>query len=325
MWLFYYLFLLNSGMRVIAALAFIISASLQSIIGITQFLIQHSLGLAILGENVLSPALPGVAKFEFAGQKIIRAYGTLPHPNVLAALLVVALFMLFYLVRQRPALRVYAYGALPLLLGALLFTFSRAAIIIGSGALCLWLLMQKEERTSTLAKLFFVCLAVFAILLFPYARSRVPMNLADQSVSFRLFYAQSAFGMLATHPLTGVGLSQFTHAQEPLIAQAHMPEFANQPVHNIYLLLIAETGLVGLFLFYWFLYHLFYPLARLPWKKRSLALLFPAMILLLASFDHFFFSFQQGQLLFWTALAFAARYEAIINHTTHTTITQRNS
>jgi len=310
MWLFYYLLLLNPSQRIIAALAFIISASIQSIIGITQFLVQHSLGLVILGENVLSPALPGVAKLEFAGQKIIRAYGTLPHPNVLAALLVIALFMVFHLVQRRAALRVYVYGALPLLLGALLATFSRVAIIIGLGTLCLWLLMQKEQRATAPAKLFFVCLAVFALLLFPYAKSRIPVSLADQSVSFRLFYVQSAFYMLAAHPLTGVGLSQFTRAQEPLIQRAHMPEFANQPVHNIYLLLIAETGLPGLFLLYWFLYHLFHPLARLPWKKRSLALLFPAMILLLASFDHFFFSFQQGQLLFWTALAFSSSYLA---------------
>ncbi len=68
----------------------------QSIIGFLQFASQSSVGLVILGESMLSPSAPGVAKIVVEGVRFVRAYGTFPHPNVLAAFLLVGIVALAY-------------------------------------------------------------------------------------------------------------------------------------------------------------------------------------------------------------------------------------
>ena len=73
----------------------------------------------------------------------------------------------------------------------------------------------------------------------------------------RITLAKGAFAMIQGHPLLGVGANNYSLS---------MPEydpfdFGNQRrvviVHDIYLLVAAETGLVGLAAFLWFLASLF--------------------------------------------------------------------
>jgi len=74
------------------SLQIIISVSVvQSLIGIIQFLIQHSLGLSWLKESIISPQLTGVAKIILDGHLYVRAYGLFPHPNMLGGFLVLSL------------------------------------------------------------------------------------------------------------------------------------------------------------------------------------------------------------------------------------------
>jgi len=69
----------------------------QAIIGIWQFIIQHSIGLFWLRESLISPDILGVAKIILNGEKYIRAYGLFPHPNVLGGFLLVSIILgLFY-------------------------------------------------------------------------------------------------------------------------------------------------------------------------------------------------------------------------------------
>ena len=64
---------------------FVSSGIMQSVVGIIQLISKKSSGLEILGESPLSLEIPGVAKFYLAnGEGILRAYGTMPHPNLSA-------------------------------------------------------------------------------------------------------------------------------------------------------------------------------------------------------------------------------------------------
>jgi len=65
-----------------------VTSIIQSVIGIIQFIIQHSIGLLWLKESILSPQITGVAKVIFDGHIYIRAYGLFPHPNILGGFLV---------------------------------------------------------------------------------------------------------------------------------------------------------------------------------------------------------------------------------------------
>ena len=53
-----------------------------SVLGLFQFILQHSLGLKILGESVVSNSMVGVAKLQLFDFKLLRAYGTFAHPNI---------------------------------------------------------------------------------------------------------------------------------------------------------------------------------------------------------------------------------------------------
>lgn len=78
---------------ILIALGFI-----QSIIGISQVIIQHSIGLIWLKESLVAPSIPGVAKIILRGHRVIRAYGLMPHPNILGGYLLLSLISFFCLV-----------------------------------------------------------------------------------------------------------------------------------------------------------------------------------------------------------------------------------
>ena len=67
-----------------------VSVLYSSVIAISQFLLQHSIGgpFWFLGERTFSINTPGIATvkfcqpFSFSCSQILRAYGTFPHPNV---------------------------------------------------------------------------------------------------------------------------------------------------------------------------------------------------------------------------------------------------
>jgi O-antigen ligase len=77
----------------ISIVILIFIGTIQSIIGVIQVFIQHSVGLSLLRESLISPALPGVAKIMFHGEHYIRAYGLFPHPNILGGFLLFTIIL----------------------------------------------------------------------------------------------------------------------------------------------------------------------------------------------------------------------------------------
>ena len=315
---------------------FIASAAIQGIIGVVQFSQQKSLGLKFLWESPLAPDMAGVAKIIVGGEKIIRAYGLAPHPNILAMILMVAIFGVIYLFIKNfsigadpsnagceiPRLRLgmtkkridrLLFAAVfVLLLAALFFTFSRSVILIGFASLIVWLLMACKSaslRKPILAIfiLLFIVNCLLLIVFWPYAAARFnPADLSgSQSITLRALYNQTALDLVKESPFLGIGLGNFVSV---FSQQYHL--FQNwlfQPVHNIYLLIAAETGLLGLLAFLAFL---FFTLKSV-WLQRNnpfityhLSLI--AFLLVIGFTDHFFWTLQQGQLIFWLFLGILA-------------------
>ena len=78
---------------------------LQSLIAIYQFIFQQSLfSLPILakitGEVIISPQIPGIAKIVVDGEKMVRAYGTFSHSNVLGGFLILSIVISTYLLLE---------------------------------------------------------------------------------------------------------------------------------------------------------------------------------------------------------------------------------
>jgi len=308
---------------------FVLSGFSQSIIAWFQFVKQESLGLKWLAESPLSLDKVGVAKIAANGVKMLRAYAGLPHPNLLAAFLFASIFFLYFLWLSREHLLIGHLSFLAVfycLFFALFLTFSRTAILAFLSAsfiyfiICLWQVVQTADiglfKRLALVFLVFIFLSLFFFFAFrPEISSRFNISLKEEAVSLRIFYNETALTTISRQPGLGLGINNFVwEIRDELYLLA---PWMHQPVHNIYLLIAAETGLLGLVAFLMFIFLSIMSLRGVPpWRddeaisfiSRNLFILLILSFLFIGLFDHFFLTLQQGQLLFWLVLGLIAAF-----------------
>ncbi len=318
--------------------AVMVGGIFQAVVAIVQFVEQSSLGLRYLGESVINSDLSGIASFYTSiGEKVIRAYGTTPHPNVLATCLFFAMFSFYFIylyyrlhskhtpffdtwdVKSRwdhvPLRDKATLGFYGVMLFAFFTTFSRVVIFIWFLSFCLRSVVVRafkhyritfgtQEGRKRIIAILLVNLAVivlFSSLYFNEIVSRSSISGEDQSVALRGFYNKEALGIKWN--LLGVGTGNFVGwlmEKEPFLLQ-----YAYQPVHNIYLLIYSEVGIIGLTAFLLFLLFLikdFVWCTRLRKSYHLSMLFFFCSLLFIGFFDHFLWTLQQGRLVFWSSL-----------------------
>jgi O-antigen ligase len=281
-----------------------IAAIFESLLAIAQFVNQGSLGglFYFLGERMFNSSTPGIANASINGELLLRPYGTFPHPNVLAGFLVCLMgFVLFSLSFNRRGLPLASplrlIWILSLLLGtsALILTMSRVAVVLW--IMVLVLLLSKTRLQINKYAIIFGFLFLLGISLFsPFGSRIIATSLTEEAVVQRQELITSSFKLFAKQPMLGIGLGNFipslANVQKPL-----SPGLYLQPVHNIFLLVLAETGIVGFGFFVWFLIKTYrYLLSNL--KTHAVFLILLTSVLVLGLFDHYFLTLQQGQLLF---------------------------
>ena len=302
------------------------SAVFQSIIAFLQFLNQKSLGLRYLGESVLGAQIPGIAKIVVAGSKIIRAYGTFPHPNILAAFLLLGLFSAYYFLLKADfrnffgrnfLIKILIALAIFVIILGLVLAFSRTAWILGLGLSLVYIgyvlifgdsSRRKAFISVTLIAIFFLVIFIMNWLIFP----RAEISLADQSVSQRISYNELGLYLLDKNPL-GVGLgNQVIYSVKNGLYQIFGMNqvWQWQPIHNIYLLIGSEIGILGLIVFLVFMIGLLIDRFRFLIKNKNseignLLLIVGLMFVSLLGFglfDHFLWTLQPGRLMLWLVL-----------------------
>jgi len=230
----------------------------SSLIAIGQFIFQHSLGLWIFGERTFSNQTPGIAQFDFRGLWL-RAYATFPHPNVLGGFLAILLpLILFKLKSSFYKITTIVFGII-----AITLTFSRSAWI----AFALGFALQKRKLLLP-----FVVFAIFIV---------STLGVRDESVVVRQELNNSAITMFRESPIVGKGMGNFLVELPNHLVSRQI--YFLQPVHNIFLLILSETGIIGFTLFFLILWR---------FKKPMLII-----IIFLGFIDHYFLTLQQGQLL----------------------------
>ncbi|MEK9157977.1 MAG: hypothetical protein AAB638_02210 [Patescibacteria group bacterium] len=296
----------------------VLTGAFQSVIAIIQFIKQGSLGLSYLGESVLAPGMTGIAAFYVEGIKIMRAYGTLPHSNVLAIYLFIALGA-FYSIAIYQKRRWWWHVLHVLILWAFLLTFSRTIIGLWFIAFIIHLLFirfyrpfhkefwQDSEMRKRSLKIFWTTVTVGAIFVSMYGSyvvNRSSISTSDEAVQLRILYNQES--LKSVQNWLGLGIGNFVPWLQN--QDLHLNRNLYQPVHNVYLLIYSEVG-VGLALFIIFLAILLYDFYnRLGFRKLyhfSLGLVVMA-ILVVGLFDHFLWTIQSGRIVFWLALGLLA-------------------
>lgn len=239
-----------------------------------QALFQKSLGLWFLGERTFDAATVGIAHAEILGRQILRPYGTFSHPNVAAAFLTISLI----LVPRGKFARTAAVAGI-------LLTFSKTAIF----SLVIIFL-------TLISKIKYLILALTALLFgLIFVLTSLPQS-QIATISERLLLGQVALDLTLKNVFFGVGSANFIPelSKLDLFSQAEIRLL--QPVHNVFLLILAENGLVGFLLFTILM------IIVLRSAKTKIKIALYLTVLIFASFDHFFWTLQQGRLLFWLAI-----------------------
>ncbi len=248
----------------------------ESFLAIAQFLKGGTLGLWIIGERTFSLSTPAIAKFDYFDRQFLRPYGTFPHPNVLAAFLVIVSGLLSLRIFSSSSLMsrlIPLFGSI-----AVLLSVSRTAIVAG---ISLFLILLKTKGRLMLVVLILLLLPVL------YTRFSAIFNFDSLSFVRREQLSEAALKIWLSSPVFGIGLNNFIPASASQILVG--PSRFLQPVHNIFLLTLSETGLIGLL---GLIALIGYPMLRL-FKLKPMLLLW-VMIIFLGMFDHYFLTLPQG-------------------------------
>jgi len=330
-----------------ALITIAVIALIQSIIGIAQFSLQESVGLQIFGEPSLVSYAGSASTINIEGGRVLRAYGTFPHPNVYAGFLALGLLTLsyFYLwcesqlkkdIFNHPrnwwnwrhgiaALNLYIrhrYFYLRLLLAAaaflttvgLVLSFSRSgwiAAIIGSITLCVGALRARfgVGAVIRLALMLGSCVTICYLMFAPLIIPRSQFERTDPAVNERLIYGQIGVDVLSDSVGgVGVGNQVLYGVQNELYQKYGLTKIWNwEPIHNLFILIGAELGWLGLLSFLVFLGMIvFGEKSRTLWKTASLewvivmAMLFALMATGL--FDHYLWTIQAGKIMLWLVI-----------------------
>lgn len=163
------------------------------------------------------------------------------------------------------------------------------------------------------------------------------------SIQQRVIYLNVSRGTILSNPVLGVGIGQFVLNMQIYFNNLELWQF--QPVHNVFLLILSELGIVGLGLCIYWLYRMFHPvkLSNVPhgtsanhgtsveqklsnrevasgtksilqnkynYLSNSVTLHYFKGILLgfifIMLFDHYFWDIQQGSIMLWMTAGFIA-------------------
>ncbi len=303
-------------------LLFSIGVLLESFLALAQYIHQGSLNgiFYFFGERNFTSQTPGIANATINGSLVLRPYGTFPHPNVLAGYLVIAMTIIIFNFHPAKGGTIFnkisnfknLIFLISLLVGtiALLLTMSRIAIILWIIIFFLWIFRNFNIKNSFQISNFkfqiLMMVVVFSIFFLSPLHFRFSdLRLTDESVVAREQLLKTAIGMIQTHPVFGVGIHNFLQNVpqfQKLNTQVSLFGYL-QPVHNIFFLIAAETGIVGFYFFAWFI-GLTYKRILNKFIPHPLSFILLSVVLVLGMFDHYFLTLQQGQLLFAFVLGF---------------------
>lgn len=284
------------------------SAMFQAIVGLIQFHVQHSLKLSLLGEYIAPIGTPGLATIETPIGKIVRAYGTFPHPNILAAFLVFGLILgLFLVSRGTKWIRAIVIPGLFIIGLGLFVTFSRLSWLVAAFAIICFTIyyIMKQKRGLAVAILVPIIVSCVTVLIFApdTLKARVTDN-NSASVTDRYFFNRLGLDLMKRFPVLGLGVGNYVEGLRDL---NDLEAWQYQPAHNIFIFIGAELGIAGLGLFIMILFEVFSRLKNVPRETLTFTFaLLGSIFLLMGQFDHYFVTIQQGRLMFFIALGMIA-------------------
>jgi O-antigen ligase len=297
-------------------LILLFSALIQGSLGIYQFLNQETFSNSYLGLSEHNPQELGVSVIETPGRRWLRAYGGFTHPNILGGYLAITLLLSIYFYSKRKVnvfkdllLNILILISLNILFAGLIVSFSRSAwlvFILGFILFFLFSLFKKDKLVIlNLIKILslFLMISILFYSLAPYlfkTRLGLISRLETKSIEERIDYTTQAKNLIKNNLFFGTGVGNYTLANYKKLNN-NQPAWYYQPVHNVYLLILAELGLIGLILFLFIItYPFFLFIKRKSFGLKNVILFLSFFsLLIIMLFDHYLWTSHFGLLFFW--------------------------
>ncbi len=241
-----------------------------------------------LGERSFNLSTIGVAKMTLFDRLFVQPMATFSHANSLAGFVLVSL-VIFWRFRSffTKKLGKLFYLGLSIIGSCLIITFSGTVwLTIMVAGLLFWL--------KKLGRWWFFLISGFLLAVFTWLMLSWEI-VAWRSVLERQFLLDNAWQLFVRRPLFGWGLGNFIPAQGQLFFSRGTFDFY-QPVHNLFLLILAEAGLLGLILAYFWGKRLWLKI-EVGWRWMFFMIIFSGL------FDHYWLTLQQNFLLLGIAIA----------------------
>lgn len=272
---------------------------IQCFIGVQQVSRGSWLGLKWLGESTVSAQAPGASFIDIGGSIFLRAYGTFPHPNILAGYILLCFLILIFLIRQKVFSRWEGIIISTLLLFTISLTLTRLGIMLG--LLCYLIILLESLGLNPRSKLGSYTIdwkSTSPSTQSPFRLTNLMFTLPQSlitSAQERVDLMFVAWEVIRNNLITGVGIGQFIYN---IGESKYLPTVGPgipllQPVHNIFLLILSENGVIfgGVIL----LTIIFYMIKGF---KRSQDPYFSGIVitlfLIVGSADHYLLTLSQG-------------------------------
>lgn len=280
----------------------------QLFLALGQFKVHQAIqGLFYyLGERALSISTPGVAKASLFGEQILRPYGTFSHPNSLGGFYVL-LFAWILSITTSTSRGVIAKISILIMSAMLvLISFSKAAIVtLGVVIVAYFYQRRTSIKACKLCLIARSCMILLVGAFFLSAHGDV------FSFEKRAMLIKQSFQIISKSPLWGTHFGHYLYAHADFATP--YPYFFLQPVHNIFILFIMQSGVVLGGLVGWGLISGL----KKSWHRHKKLLLLPLFVIILTgSIDHYWITLQQNMLLM--GIVFGSIMQSSLAYSKHT-------
>jgi len=292
---------------------FLMGLMVSAWLGIWQFFAQYAFANKWLGLAAHNVANPGTSYLEILDAnhqmaRWLRTYGSFDHPNIFGLAMTLGIILVLWLIYNGGNAKyknAFLYLALASFSAGLYASLSRGAFLgvaLGLGIILCRIGFSKIRKP--LAVLLFV-IGVFG-LLYPgplLSRSNVTARLEQKSLNERVVYLEQGVGMIKKHILLGVGAGNYIKELEK--EDQSKPAWAYQPVHNFFLQVWAELGILAMLC----VVVLFVMLGAYAWKKGAFQFAIFISVLLSMMVDHWLWSLHFGVLFLGFILGITLKYK----------------
>lgn len=306
---------------------FLSSIFIEALAGNIFFITQTSIASKWLGMALHDAGSLGASVIETCSDgscgRWLRAYGTLDHPNIFGGFMAIGAFLFLSSILSA-AVKVkkntIRYAGLLLCSSGIAFSSSRSAILSFFVSGCAIGLLLFKQKSAAKLKNFIsaaICLAALACVVSIFygglftQRINIDSRLEAKSMDERGQYIRQSLELIK-HNFAGAGLGNYGLVYAQAFAQTNSLIFFQQRpiVHNSYLLIAVEAGIIGLVIFLAFLIVLFVKRFRslaLYEDKGGVPLYLPLIpiLLIIMLFDHWPWSLHFGVFAFWLVLGLA--------------------